>query len=524
MRKALLAVPACAALALGAAAWPAYDLVIRNGLVVDGSGAPAFQADVAVEDGRIVRVGRLYGLRGRRTIDASGLVVAPGFLDVHTHADDLAERPLAENFARMGVTTIVAGNCGSSAVDVAAALKGVRLAGAAVSFATLFGHGTVREEVMGRERRPPTPEEMEAMKARVAQAMKDGAVGFSTGLQYVPGTYADAAEITELARVACAAGGVYASHMRNEGTEIEAAIAETIAVGEAAGCPVEISHLKIDSPRNWGMSASALALIDAARGRGVDVRSDQYAYTAAASSLSIRFPDWALAGGEEAVRRRLDDEETWTRIRDDMKALLAARGFEDLSFGVVASYRPDPSLQGLSMKEVAVRLVGSGTADAQLEAARRMLRAGGAGMVYHLMSEDDVLRILRHPHVAVASDGAVPVFGEGSPHPRSYGNNARVLGLYVREKKAIPLEEAVRKMTSLPAAHFRLAGRGLVREGYAADFALFDPARVGDQATFETPHAYARGFVYVIVNGVPVIDHGIRTGARPGRPLVPGKR
>jgi N-acyl-D-amino-acid deacylase len=482
---------------------PGYDLLIRGGTVIDGSGSPAFRADVAIQDGKIVKVGDLSGANAARVIDAAGLVVAPGFIDVHTHADELAENPRAENYLRMGVTTVVAGNCGASALRIGEALSAIRQAGPSINYATLIGHNTIREAVMGEERRAPTPAEMEKMKALVAQGMKEGAVGFSTGLQYTPGTWADPSEITELARVACAAGGLYASHMRNEGTEIEKSVAETIAVGESAGCRVEISHLKIDSPRNWGMGTKALALIDAARARGLDVRADQYAYTAAASTLSIRFPDWVLEGGQEEVRKRLDDPPTWAKVRDGMRELLAARGFQDLSFAVVASYLPDPKLQGLSMKEVAVRLKGNDSADAQFEAARDMLRSGGAGMVYHLMSEEDISTILKHPQVAVASDGALPIFGKDATHPRAYGNNARVLGLYVREQKAIALEEAIRKMTGLPAAHFHLSGRGLIQEGYAADLVLFDPAKVGDAATFEKPHAYANGFQYVLVNGEP---------------------
>lgn len=496
---------------------PRYDLLIRGGTVIDGSGSPGFRADVAVQNGRIAKIGDLSGANAARVIDAAGLVVAPGFIDVHTHADELAANPQAENYLRMGVTTVVAGNCGASALRIGEALAAIREAGPSVNYATLIGHNTVREAVMGEERRAPTPAEMERMKALVAQGMKEGAVGFSTGLQYTPGTWSDPSEIAELARVACAAGGLYASHMRNEGTEIEKSVAETIAVGESAGCRVEISHLKIDSPRNWGIGTKALALIDAARSRGVDVRADQYAYTAAASTLSIRFPDWVLEGGQEEVRKRLDDPATWAKVKVGMKELLAARGFRDLSFAVVAAYAPDPSLQGLSMKDVAIRLKGNGSADAQFEAARDMLRSGGAGMVYHLMSEDDVAAILRHPQVSIASDGGLPVFGRDATHPRAYGNNARVLGLYVREKKAIPLEEAIRKMTGLPAAHFKLSRRGSIKEGYAADLVLFDPSEVGDAATFETPHAYARGFRYVLVNGVPAVERGSATRKKAGQ-------
>jgi N-acyl-D-amino-acid deacylase len=357
------------------------------------------------------------------------------------------------------------------------------------------------------------------MKELVDLAMKEGAFGLSTGLQYVPGTYADTAEIVALARVAAARGGLYASHMRNEGTEIDQAVAEAIAVGEAARCPVQISHLKIDSPRHWGASARILATIDAARERGVEVRADQYAYTAGSSSLSIRFPSWALEGGEAAVRGRLDDPATWARIKSEMKDLLDRRGFRDLDWAVIARYPPEPSWNGLSIQKVTEKLRGSTSLDEQLETARKMLRAQDAQMVYHFMSEDDLTRILRHPHVMVASDGSVVTAGEGQPHPRSYGNNVRVLGRYVRESRTLALAEAVRKMTALPAAQFGLLDRGLVKEGHAADLVVFDPETVADAATYEAPHQLARGVAHVVVNGEPVILDGRPTGARPGRAL-----
>lgn len=502
-------------------AGPAYDLVITGGSVIDGSGAPMRRADVAIRGGRIAAIGRVGAAGARDVIDAAGLVVAPGFIDVHTHADDAVERPEAENFVRMGVTTIVAGNCGSSALRIGDALEEVRQAGLAVNFATLIGHNTVRSEVMGSADRRPTLSELARMKSLVWQAMADGAVGLSTGLQYVPGIYARTPEIIELARVAGAAGGVYASHMRNEGTALEEAVTETIRIGEAAGARVQISHLKVDSPSRWGASARALALIDAARARGTPVAADQYAYTAASSSLGIRFPDWAREGGQEKIVERLNDPGTWQKIKAEMRELLAERGLSDLSFAVVASYRADPSLNGLSMKQVAARLKGSGTADAQFEAARDMMLAGGASMVYHFMSEEDIERIMKHPHVGVASDSSILVAGRGVPHPRGYGNNARVLGEYVRERKVIALAEAIRKMTSLPAAHFRFADRGLVKEGFAADLVVFDPALVSDRATFEQPHAYAAGIPHVVVNGVPVVRDGAHTRAKPGRALAP---
>jgi len=516
---ACLAASACLSIGLGGASAPPYDLLVRNGLVIDGSGAKGVRADVAVTGGRIARIGNLENAQAAIMIDAAGLVVAPGFIDVHTHADGIAKHPLAENFIRMGITTVVAGNCGGSAARIGEALAAIQAAGIAPNFATLVGHNTVRQQVMGSARRAPTADEMEKMKALVAQAMAEGALGLSTGLQYVPGVYADQPEIIELAKVAAAAGGLYASHMRNEGTDIENAVREAIAVGEAARCPVQISHLKIDSPKQWGASAKVLAMIDRARARGMEVGADQYAYTAGASDLGIRFPAWALEGGQAQITARLNDEATWQRIKSEMKQLYGERGFTDLSWAVVSSYRPEPSFNGLSIKQIAAKTKGADDADAQLEVAREMMRGGDAQMVYHFMSEDDVARIMRHPQVVVASDSSALTMDEGMPHPRGYGNNARVLGRYVRELKVISLAEAVRKMTSLAASQFRLAGRGLIREGFAADLVLFDPKTIADRATYEQPHQVPVGMPYVIVNGTIVVKNGESTGARPGQVL-----
>lgn len=493
-----------------------FDLVIVNGRIADGSGAPLRPASLAVRDGRIVAVGPAADGPARVRFDAAGLVVAPGFIDVHTHADDVADQPRADNFVRMGVTTIVAGNCGSSALDVGAALARIRTTGVSVNFATFIGHNTVRAAVMGREERDATLGDLKAMKEIVFKSMAEGAIGFSTGLQYVPGIYARSSEIIELARVAANEGGLYATHMRNEGIALEEALEEAIGVAKLLQIPLQISHLKVDSPRRWGAGSAALDLIADARRGGLVIQADQYAYTAGSSSLSIRFPAWALEGGSDAVRARLDDPAQWARIKVDMRSMLAERGFEDLAWATVATYRADPSLNGLNMAEVARRLIGQDTADAQLEAARSLMRGGGASMVYHFMREDDVERIMQDPFVSVASDAGVITFGSGSPHPRGYGNNARVLARYVRDRGVLTLEEAIRRMTSLPARHLGFADRGEIRVGAAADLVVFDAARVRDTATYQQPHAYPEGFVLVVVNGVVVVRNGEHTGATPG--------
>ena len=503
---------------------PPYDLAIVGGMVIDGTGSSARRADVAIKDGRIAAIGKVAPSDARETIQAAGLTSAPGFIDVHTHADDLAKQPRAENFVRMGVTTIVAGNCGSSALDVGEALAEIEQAGASVNFATLVGHNTVRSAVMGTANRPPTISELEKMRSLVWRAITDGAVGFSTGLQYVPGAYAATPELIILAKIAGNAGGVYASHMRNEGTALEDSIDETIRVGEMTSCRIQISHLKVDSPSRWGASDKALALMDAARKKGVVIAADQYAYTAASSSLGIRFPAWALEGGAEKTAARLNDPAAWRKIKDEMRGLLAERGLSDLSFAVVAAHRADPSLNGLSMKQVAAKLEGSDSPDAQLEAARRMMLNGGAAMVYHFMSDTDVERIMRHPLVGFASDSGILSFGDGTPHPRGYGNAVRILGEYVRQRRVIPLAEAIRKMTSLPAQQFGFAERGTLAVGNFADVVVFDPSAVQDSATFQRPHAFAQGVPHVLVNGALVVRNGEHTGARPGHVLRHGEK
>jgi N-acyl-D-amino-acid deacylase len=490
---------------------PAYDLVITNARVVDGTGNPWFRADIGVRDGRIARIGRIAGGEAQNVVDARGQIVAPGFIDVHTHVENIYNLPAAENFVRMGVTSVVTGNCGSSATDIGAFLGRLKEQPLAVNLATLVAHGDVRRKVLGLEARAPSAEELQKMEAIVEQGMRDGALGLSTGLIYVPGTFAKTDEVTALARVAARHGGVYATHMRSEGEHVLAAIRESIEIGERAGLPVEISHFKISNKKLWGQTASTIGLVREARGRGLQVTVDQYAYTASSTSLDSRLPSWALEGGRAAGKARLADKATRERVVGEIKDSLKRSGFKDFSYAVVASYAPNPAFNGKSIAEITKVARGKTDVTNQIEQILEMYAAGGAGMVYHGMSEPDVQNIMREPFTMIASDSGVRRFGDGAPHPRGYGNNARVLARYVRD--------AIRKMTSLPAQTFRLAGRGLLREGYAADLVIFDETTIADRATFDAPHQYPTGISHVFVNGQRVFAAGEMTPARPGEAL-----
>jgi N-acyl-D-amino-acid deacylase len=495
---------------------PAYDLLITNARIVDGSGNPWFRADVAIKDGRIARIGRFGPGSAGRTIDARGQILAPGFIDVHTHVESIYSLPSAENFVRMGVTTLVTGNCGSSTTDVAEFLGRIKEKPLAVNLATLIAHGSVRRRAVGLDDRAPTPEELKQMEALVEQGMKDGAVGLSTGLIYVPGTYAKTDEIVSLARVAARYGGLYATHMRNEGDKVADAIRESIQIGEQAGLPVEISHFKISNKKFWGQTPMTLGLVREARARGLSVTVDQYAYTASSTSLDSRLPSWLRAGGLDEAKKRLADKATRERVIGEIKDSLKKSGFKDYSYAVVASYGPDKSFNGKSIAEITKEVKKKSDVNSQIEQILEMYEAGGAGMIYHSMGEDDVKRIMQEPFTMIASDSGVRQADESVPHPRGYGNNARVLGRYVRELKLITLEDAIRKMTSLPAQTFRFRDRGLIREGFAADLVIFDENTIADQATFDKPHQYPLGISYVLVNGVAVFENNQMTTARPG--------
>ncbi len=501
---------------------PEFDLVIFGGKILDGTGNPWFFGDVAVLNGKIVEIGKIDPARGREKIDAKGLIVAPGFIDVHTHLEGAIENvPDAENLVMMGVTTVVTGNCGSSALPLSQWFDSISKNGVGLNIASLVGHNTIRRAAMGGDfNRVPTADEMRRMREYIEAGMKDGAVGFSSGLEYLPGAYANQYELTELAKVSARYGGLYATHMRDEGEFVEKSVNESIAIGEQAGCPVELSHLKISSKKRWGEAPAIIKLIDAARLRGVQVTVDQYMYPASSTDISILFYPWLFEGGFSKVEERLKDPVSRAQVKKDVVNKARAQGFPDLSFAYVASYDTNQMFNGKNIAEITKLINNKTDIESQADMAIEMLAAGGARLVLRKMSEPDVETILQQPFTMVASDASVMGTGGTSvPHPRNFGNNARTLGFYVREKKLLTLTEAIRRMTSLPAQTFKLWDRGLIRTGMAADLVVFDEKRVADLATFEQPKRHPMGIDYVVINGKIAVNKSVSLRPKSGQIL-----
>ena len=524
------------------------DIKISGGRVIDGTGAPARAADVAIVGERIAAVGDLSREPAGRTIDAAGLVVSPGFIDMHSHSDwRLIGNRRAESKIRQGVTTEVVGNCGFSPAPVVderrAEMESFALSlppgmdfswrsmreylgryrdgGVALNVVQLVGHGTLRIAAMGFARRAPDARELAAMERLMDESMAGGAYGLATGLIYAPGSYAATEEIVAIARRAGAAGSFYASHIRGEGKTLLDAVAEAIRVGREGGLPVQVSHIKAAGRPHWGGVERALGLIDRARALGQDVMADVYPYTASSTSLRTLLPDWVLEGGIPAMLDRLADPATRARIRAELgEGPILARGL-DWQDIMIAHAPTRPETQGRRIAEIA-RASGQDPLDAAIEL---IVAEGGRGsIILFQLDEADLRRALVHPQVMIGSDGSsLAVEGEmgtGKPHPRSYGTFPRVLGRYAREEGVLSLEQAIAKMTALPARRLKLADRGVLAAGARADVVLFDPARVADLATYEEPHRYPAGVPHVLVNGRVVIDGGAHTGALPGEVLT----
>jgi N-acyl-D-amino-acid deacylase len=501
-----------------------FDIVIRHAHIVDGSGNPWYQADIATRGDTIAAIGILDGASAKLTIDGGGLTAAPGFIDIHTHARrGIFVDPAAQNYIRQGVTTLIEGNDGSSPLPLAPFFEKLSAIHMAVNFGTFVGQGSIRQAVLGLENRNATPEEIAKMKDLTRQAMQDGAFGLSTGLFYVPGNFTPTGEVIQLAKVVAGFGGMYISHMRDEAAGVVDSVRETIQIGEEGGLPTQVTHHKIIGAENWGKSVDTLRLIQEARVRGVDATIDAYPYTASSTGTAALFPQWSLAGGSKALLERLSSPDQRAKITAEIiRRIQVDRGGGDPKNIVMANCSFDPSLAGKSLADITAARGRPVNFDTAAETAIEIEQKGGCQAVYHAISEEDVERILRSPYTMIGSDGEIPEFGKGSPHPRSYGTFARVLARYVRERKILTLEDAVRKMSGYPAARLRLLDRGLLRPGMKADIIIFDPAKIQDKADYANPHQYAEGVRDLIVNGELVISGGQLTKTRPGRVIKAG--
>lgn len=522
-----------------------FDLVIKNGRIVDGCGNPWLGQDLGIKRGKIEKIGEIAEETADRTIDAAGLVVAPGFIAIHSHDDVVFfEDPLNKAKLQQGVTTVVNGNCGVSVAPVnretipflnqytaeiqmqldftkwrsfAEFLDRLEQIPTGMNVASLVGHGALRIAVMGFDSRRPTAGELAEMKNLLAQSMEEGAFGMSTGLIYPPGAYSETEELVELSKVVSRYGGLYATHMRDEGDLEPEAIEEALRIARDANVPVQISHHKISNKANWGKSIETLARIKRSRADGVDVTADAYPYTAGSATLTALFPPWVYAGGEQRLVERLKDRETRREIRKYIEERTDwqnfVKGVEGWQSILISATSQHPEYEGKSLLEISQELSKD-----PYEALFDLAADEGAKcmMVIFLLDEADVERIVCDPGVAVITD-AVPHTHTGKPHPRGFGTYPKVLGRYVREKGLITMEEAIRKMTSLPAQRFNLKTKGLLREGFDADVTIFDPKTIIDRATYQDPRVKPSGIEYVIVNGAIVLSGNEFTEERPGR-------
>jgi N-acyl-D-aspartate/D-glutamate deacylase len=490
------------------------DVALVSGRLVDGTGGAIREGDVLIAGDKIILPGKNDSFTATWTIDCSGLVICPGFIDLHNHSDTEIGEPetrAAANFVTQGCTTMVTGNCGSGPVDVASYYQGIDDQGAGTNIAHLIPQGSLREQVLDSARVEPNDAQMEAMKKLAEEGMCAGAWGMSTGLIYVPSSFASTAEITEIARIVASHGGIYASHIRGEGIELLDAVNEALQIGRDAGLPVHISHFKSSGRESWGLVRQAAQLIEAQRKAGLVITADQYPYTASSTSLSATvLPSWAREGNHDDLCRRLDEQSEQMRelIADHVARADAGRAIR------IATYAPKGNWVGKDLATIA-ESEGRPVTEIVVE----MLKSGETNVVKFGMSEEDVRHVMAIDWVATASDGGAKLPGASMPHPRNYGTFPRKLGYYCLQEKILPLEQAVRSMTGLPAEILSMPERGLLRDGFAADITVFDPSTLRDTATFDHPHRYAEGIEYVFVNGKPAVVQGKYTGALAGKAL-----
>tara|TARA_Y100001960_G_C14779767_1_gene885749 strand:+ start:5015 stop:6580 length:1566 start_codon:yes stop_codon:yes gene_type:complete len=485
-----------------------YDIIISQGNVYDGSGNSPSILDIGIIGSNIVEIGNLNNAYAKRVIDAKQLSVSPGFIDVHAHLDPIMKLSYCESHLRQGVTTSIGGPDGSSPWPLGKYLDSLAQIGIGMNVGYLIGHNTVRKNIMALENRAPTPEELNKMKSQISQGMKEGAFGISTGLKYLPGNFSKIDEVISLSKVASDQGGVYTSHLRDEGLEVLSSVREAIEISKKAEMPVVLTHHKVIGKPMWGESAKTLALVDSARASGLDILIDQYPYNASYTGISVLIPTWARAGGNKEFAKRVSNP----ILKDSIKKgiifnILNDRGGNDLSRVQFAKVNWMPELEGKTLKDWSEIKGLESTIENGAELVIEAQLNGGASCVFFAMDEKDVENIMKHPKTMIASDGRLVKPGQGHPHPRWYGTFPRVLGHYVREKKILSLSEAIYKMTLLPAKTMGLKNRGEIKVGMKADLAIFDADKIIDKSTFKSPHQYPEGIYFVIVNGQIAIDN-----------------
>lgn len=498
-----------------------YDILIKNGTVYDGLGFEPVKVNIGIKGDKIKALGALKNATAPKVIDATGLAIAPGFIDLHAHISNLPKMPTAESALRQGVTLLLGGPDGGGPLDFKIYLDSIDQLQLGVNVAYQVGHNVIRKKVMGLDDRAPTADELEKMRGYVKEAMEHGAFGLSTGLAYLPGTFSDTEEIISLAKVAASYGGFYTSHIRDESLNLIKAVKEAIIIGKKANITVVLTHHKALGAAMWGASKETLRMVDSANNQGLDIRLDQYPYTASSTSLAALVPSWAKAGGSEAFKERIAQSDLRDSIRMgiiyNIVNVRVGQEIERLQF---RSFQWKKNLEGKTMADWArmenLKPTPENAADLIIQAELN----GGAKMIYHVMHSDDVDRIMRHPLTMIASDGKLSQIGKNHPHPRSYGTFPRVLGYYVRERAVLDLEVAIKKMTSMPADLLGMKSRGRIAENSYADLVLFNPETIKDNSTFEDPHHYPSGIPYVIVNGIISIENGELTGNRSGKLLL----
>lgn len=493
-----------------------YDLIILNGEIYNGEGEKPYVGDIGILNDKITKIGEIDASEGTQTIDASGLAVSPGFIDMHTHLEPLMDLPLAESLLRQGVTFAIGGPDGGGPWPFGSYLDSLDNIKLGPNVGYLIGHNTIRKEVMGMEDRKPSEEELSLMKSYVNTAMKEGAFGISTGLKYLPGTFSEVNEVIALSKEAGNQGGIYTSHLREEGLGLLEAVQEAITISKEASIPVVLTHHKAIGVKMWGKSSKTLEMVDSARNIGLDIMMDQYPYAASHTGISVLIPSWALEGNGFAERVKNPE------LKDSIKSgiifnILNDRGGNDLRRIQFSRVSWKKELEGETLQDW-LKMEGM---ELSIEnGAELVIQAqlnGGTGTIYHAMDEKDVENIMKHPMTMIGSDGRLSSPGDGHPHPRAYGTFPRVLGYYVREKQVLSLPEAIHKMTGLSAKRLGLKDRGLLKEEFYADITIFNPKTIIDKSTFTDPHQYPEGIEYVIVNGKVIVKSGEVTGIANGK-------